>query len=66
MFPSARILQQAVNLFICLTQLGGLSIYVLFTATSLHQLHDQFSITIYLLILFLPVAMLALIRYIMR
>ena len=63
--PSARILQRMVNTFICLTQLGGLSIYVLFTATSLHQLHGQYGIDIYLLILFLPVILLALIRYIL-
>ena len=66
MFPSARVVQQAVDLFICLTQLGILSVWVLFTATSLHQLHGQFSITNYILILFLPVILLAFIRYTMR
>ena len=49
-------------MFICLTQLGGLSIYVLFTATSLHQLHGQFDIYVYILLLFLPLLLLGLIR----
>ena len=48
---------------ICVTQVGGLSIYVLFTATSLHQLHGQYNIYIYILVLFLPVTLLALIRF---
>ena len=59
---SARALQRAVNVLICVTQVGGLSIYVLFTATSLHQLHGQYNIYIYILVLFLPVTLLALIR----
>ena len=49
-------------MFICLTQLGGLSIYVLFTATSFHQLHGQFDIYIYISLLFLPLLLLGLIR----
>ena len=51
-----------MNVFICVTQVGGLSVYVLFTATSLHQLHGQYNIYIYILVLFLPVTLLALIR----
>ena len=54
-------------MFICLTQLGGLSIYVLFTATSLKTLSRQspsadFDIYIYISFLFLPLVLLGLIR----
>ena len=54
-------------MFICLTQLGGLSIYVLFTATSLKALSNQsptaqFDIYIYISFLFLPLLLLGLIR----
>ena len=54
-------------MFICLTQLGGLSIYVLFTATSLKALSNQsptaqFDIYIYISFLFLPLVLLGLVR----
>ena len=58
---AASVLERTVNVFICLTQLGGLSIYVLFTATSLQQLHSQFDVYVYIILLFLPLVLLGLI-----
>eukprot|EP00092_Neocalanus_flemingeri_P033166 GFUD01036067.1.p1 GENE.GFUD01036067.1~~GFUD01036067.1.p1 ORF type:complete len:444 (+),score=99.80 GFUD01036067.1:61-1392(+) len=58
---------KTINVFICITQLGGNSVYVLFIVTSLQQLCENligldWSIYYYVLLLWLPIVLLCLLR----
>ena len=58
---------KTINVFICITQLGGNSVYVLFIVTSIKQLCENladldWSFYYYVLLLWLPIVLLCLLR----
>merc|ERR1711892_675395 len=58
---------KTINVFICITQLGGNSVYVLFIATSIKQLCEDlvgldWSFYYYILLLWVPLVLLCLLR----